>query len=228
MTLLIWSVKGPYNSVTPAISKSAEIGQTFPFPLRAGRIEFHWSLTFPCCEYRCQLPAEGLTGAMSSTACLNRALAGWSELRGAGVGSMGDAWKVVELFTFQLCIKLFWCFVWLTLMFSCFLCLSPSLSCINPCSPTSLLSWIVCLLLKILLVLGGLWKIYNRWAVFEGYVFSNYLFAEGFGWVAAGPNVLPVQSLLPACMLFVACESNRIQIINQLNNPLQTWSGTWS
>lgn len=60
------------------------------------------------------------------------------------------------------------------------LALSP-LSCIKHFSPTSLLSWIVSLLLKILLVLGGLWKIYNRWAVFEGYVFSNYPFVEGFG-----------------------------------------------
>lgn len=31
MTLLIWSVKGPYSSMTSAISKSAEIGQTFLF-----------------------------------------------------------------------------------------------------------------------------------------------------------------------------------------------------
>lgn len=54
-----------------------------------------------------------------------------------------------------------------------------------------------CVSLKIMLVLGGLWKIYNRWAVFEGYVFSNYLFAEGFGCVVARPNVLPTQ---PCCL----------------------------
>lgn len=38
---------------------------------------------------------------------------------------------------------------------------------------------------KLLLVIGGLWKIYSRWAVFEGYVCSNYLRAEGFDHVVA-------------------------------------------
>lgn len=78
-----------------------------------------------------------------------------------------------------------------------FLCDTLSLPCIKPFSPASLLRRIACLRLKILLVLGGSWKIYNRWAVFEGYVFSNYLFAEGFGWAAAEPNVLPTQ---PRCL----------------------------
>lgn len=35
MTLLIWSMKGLCNTVTPAFTKSAEIGQILPFPLRA-------------------------------------------------------------------------------------------------------------------------------------------------------------------------------------------------
>lgn len=43
----------------------------------------------------------------------------------------------------------------------------------------------VCVSPKLLLVIGGLWKIYNRWAVFEGYVSSNYLRAEGFDCVVA-------------------------------------------
>lgn len=42
-----------------------------------------------------------------------------------------------------------------------------------------------CVSPKVQLVIGGLWKIYNRWAVFEGYVFSNYLCAEGFDCVVA-------------------------------------------
>lgn len=42
-----------------------------------------------------------------------------------------------------------------------------------------------CVSPKVQLVIGGLWKIYNRWAVFEGYVFSNYLRAEGFDCVVA-------------------------------------------
>lgn len=43
----------------------------------------------------------------------------------------------------------------------------------------------VCVSPKLLLVIGGLWKIYNRWAAFEGYVLSNYLRAEGFDCVVA-------------------------------------------
>lgn len=70
-----------------------------------------------------------------------------------------------------------------------FLCVTDSALCCPP--PLTLLllhkpllphfpSVMIVCLLKILLVLGGLWKIYSRWAVFEGYVFSNYLYAEGF------------------------------------------------
>lgn len=157
MTLLIWSVKEPSRTTAPAISQVSRNRSDLSFPTTVAqwtaRIVFQWSLVFPCCEYRCQLPAEGLAGAMSGSACLSKALAGWSELRGAGVGSMGDAWKVVGLFTFQLCLKLFWCFVWLSLMFSfcvtdsasfsLFLSLAQTLS-----PPTSLLSWIACLLPK--------------------------------------------------------------------------------
>lgn len=183
------------------------------------RIRFQWSLVFPCCEYRCQLPAEGLAGAMSGSACLSSALAGWSELRGAGVGWTGDAWKVVELFTFQLCLKLFWCFVWLTLMFS--FCVTDSASLTlsllhKPLSPP--LPFCHGLRVSFLLVLGGLWKIYNRWAVFEGYVFSNYLFAEGFEWVATGPNVLPTQSCcLPVCYLL---PMSQIEISKSVNETM--------
>lgn len=138
---------------------------------------------------------------------------GWSELMGAGVGSMGDAWKVVELFTFDLSLKLFWYFVWLTLTFSFFVTDSPSLL-HKPLLP-HFPSVMDCVSLKIMLVLGGLWKIYNRWAVFEGYVFSNYLFAKGFGLCGCSAKCSSNPALLFACPVFVACESNWIQITNQ-------------
>lgn len=190
--------------------------------MSSARIGFQWSLVFPCCEYRCQLPAVGLAGAMSGSACLSKALAGWSELRGAGVGSMGDAWKVVGAFYISALSKtlLMFCLAYSDVLFLCDrLCLF---------LPSSLVSLFLCLLHKplhppppfchglrvsfpkILLVLGGLWKIYNRWAVFEGYVFSNYLFAQGFVWVAAGPNVLQTQSFcLP---LWYLLPMNQIEI----------------
>lgn len=115
--------------------------------LEAGGLSFSEVCFFPRCEYRCQLPAEGLAGAMSGSACLSRALAGWSELGGAG-GSMGDASKVLELFTFSAVSKtlLMFCLACSDVLFLCdrlwSLSLPPSL-CVNPFSPTSVLSWIV-------------------------------------------------------------------------------------
>lgn len=124
---------------------------------------------------------------------------------------------VVELFTFHLYLRLFWGFVWLTLAFFSALLHKPLLP--------HFLSVMHCMSLKILLVLGDLWKIYNRWAVSERYVFSNYLFTVGFGCVVAQPNVLSTQPcFLP---LFVACESKWVKITNHLNNALQTWSRHW-
>lgn len=45
--------------------------------------------------------------------------------------------------------------------------------------------------------------------MFEEYVFSNYLFAEGFGCVVA-------------CPLFLSCELNRVQITNQVKQGTST------
>lgn len=62
---------------------------------------------------------------------------------------------------------------------------------------------------KISLVSVGLWKIYNRWALFEGYIFSNYVFAVWFGWVVSGLNGLWILACcLPAlCSMWIMADS---------------------
>lgn len=183
--------------MTPAVSKSAE---TLPFSLRQPCEHEDWvsaKFVFFFCFFSMlwiqMSTASGESGWCHVWLCMSEQGLGWLiRAGGAGVGSKGDASKVLELFTFSAVCKNSWCFVWLARL--------PPSFCVNPLSPTSVLSWIACLPPKTLLILRGLWKIYNRWAVFEGHVASYYLFAEGFGWVAAGPNVPPTQSY--ACYIF--------------------------
>lgn len=109
------------------------------------------------CEYRCQLRALGLVGAVSGSACLSKALVDWSELRDAMVGS--KVWNCLKSSVF------FWVSS-ILLMF----CLDDSDVLCTPFEPphfspptspplNSPRSWIACLLLKLLACFRGLMEI---------------------------------------------------------------------
>lgn len=109
------------------------------------------------CEYRCQLRALGLVGAVSGSACLSKALVDWSELRDAMVGS--KVWNCLKSSVF------FWVSS-ILLMF----CLDDSDVLCTPFEPPTpprpplLPPWIPlghelrASFWNFLLVLGGLWK----------------------------------------------------------------------
>lgn len=148
--------------------------------------------------------ASGVSVQSQVWLCMFEQGLGWLiRARGhARVGSVEDAWTIFRLSTFQRGLKLLICLA-LSLMCSFRVTKSASL-CLKPAPPPKLA---FCLGLhdfpiKALLVLGGLWKIYNRCAVFEGHVFSNHLFLSRIGWVVTGPNVFQI---LPAsiCSIWV-------------------------
>lgn len=79
-----------------------------------------------------------------------------------------------------------------------------------------------CVSPKLLLVIGGLWKIYNRWAVFEGYVFSNYLRAEGFDRVVAQATCSVHHSGPVAGLPAIFCHMRPIEF--WINGARRLWS----
>lgn len=159
MTSLIWSVKDPYKTVTPAIFKSAEIGQTFFFPLRWPSEQEDWiSVKFGFSMLWIQMStASGGSGWCHVWLCMSEQGLGWLiRAEGCRGGLNGRCLESSGAFHISAVSKLFWCFVWLTLMFSLCVTDSASLSCINPLTPTSLLLWIARLLPKNLACFRGL------------------------------------------------------------------------
>lgn len=109
---------------------------------------------------------------------------------------MGDARKAVEPLTFPLCLRFLGCVAWLRLPHSSCVTHSASLPRLKPfLPPLPFCHGLPVSFSTSCFFLGGLWKIYNRWAVFEGYVIFNYLFAEAFGgggicWADCSPSPL--------------------------------------
>lgn len=189
-------------------------GETFPFLLWAEGSSFCevWLIQALNTDVGCRQ-----SKVLAGTAGLSRALAGWSEPGGC------RGWVFFFFPSHFKGLKLFWCFVWVTLTFS--LCGRLSLS--HKPLPQHFPSVMDCVSLKVLLVIGGLWKIYNRWAVFEGYVLSNYLFAEGFGFAVAQPNVPPTQTCCRPALYSLPCEADWI-LGNQWRAAQRIRSDTWS
>lgn len=148
---------------------------------------------FPCCEYRCQLPAEGLASAMSGYACLIRDLAGWSNLRALGWAPQEKPGKKD---TIQQCL-VFWCWLCIPccpLFFFHFYTCSTHSFCLL-CEPPTHLPFFCRVPL---FILESLWKICSRCVLFKGNVIFN-VFSKGFG--AMVTVIHPLEGFLCAMWL---------------------------